>query len=874
MNRIARPLLTVLSVLAITSTGAAAQELLQAQSDAANRGLDYYFPAGTTFEPGIPSPAAFLGYPIGSYHTRHDRIVAYMQELARLSDKATYQEIGMTFEHRPMPVLTVTSTANHARLEEIRTRHLAASRGEIDAEAANDLPLIVHLGYGVHGNETSSAEAALLTAYWLVAGTGDVADHLANGVYHIEPNLNPDGRDRHTHWANMHRAEPFVADPLDREHNEVWPGGRTNHYWFDLNRDWFPLVNPESKARIDFHQRWRPNLVTDYHEMGANSTYFFEPSEPVGSWNPLLPERLYTDITMRFADDWAETLDDIGSLYFTREVYDNSYPGYGSTYPNFLGGLGLVFEQASARGHIQESSHHGILSFAFGIRNHLRTAMTTVRVAMDERDAMRAYQRQFFADAPAEAREYGADGWVFGDPVDWTLNRDFIDLLLRHRIEVRELAETVTLDGQAFEPGSAWVVPSSQPMHLLARSVFERTDTFADSVFYDASTWTLSLAYGIPDGEIRGGMPELGPAVEQAPDRAAPPVARSGIAYLMDWRLSESPRALHALQARGVRAEVTSRPLTVTTTSGAVDFGRGAISMPVGIQTLDADALHAAVSEVAREIGVPIHAAESGWAMDAPDLGSRAFLPVRAPRVLLPIGEGLSSYEAGQLWHLLDQRIGMAVSKVDVGDMGRVDWSRYDVLVLVSGSMGFLQGDRLDALRRWIRSGGTLVAIRGAAAWAAQNGLTPNIEAPGVGRRPGEEVADAPRRDYEVAGELSGAQSIGGSIWATDLDLTHPLGWGYQRRFLPVWRDHAYFFEPSANPYSTVARLTDTPHLSGYISAENEARLAGSPSVLADQLGGGSVVLLVDNPNFRGYWRGTNRLFLNALFFGDHIRTP
>ena len=866
--------LLALPLLWVGASPVGAQQLLQAQTDAATRGLDYYFPAGTTFEPSIPSPEEFLGYPIGSYHTRHDRIVAYMQELARLSDRATYQEIGMTFEHRPMPVLTVTSPANHARLEEIRTRHLAASRGEIDEDAANAIPLIVHLGYGVHGNETSSAEAALLTAYWLVAGTGEVDDHLSNGVFHIEPNLNPDGRDRHTHWANMHRAEPFVADPLDREHNEVWPGGRTNHYWFDLNRDWFPLVNPESRARIEFHQRWRPNLVTDYHEMGASSTYFFEPSEPVGSWNPLLPEHLYTDITMRFADDWAETLDDIGSLYFTREVYDNSYPGYGSTYPNFLGGLGLVFEQASARGHIQESSHHGILSFAFGIRNHLRTALTTVRVAMDERDAMRAYQRQFFADAPAEAQEYGAAGWVFGDPLDWTLNRDFIDLLLRHRIEVRELAEGVTLDGMTFQPGAAWVVPSSQPMHLLARSVFERTDTFADSVFYDASTWTLSLAYGIPDAEIRGGMPALGDRVTTAPDRAAPAVPRSGIAYLMDWRLSESPRALQALQARGVRAEVSGRPFTVRTASGMVDFGRGAISMPVGIQTLDPDALHAAVTDVAREVGVPIHAAETGWAVDVPDLGSRSFLPVRAPRVLLPIGDGLSSYEAGQLWHLLDQRIGMAVSKVDVGDMGRVDWSRYDVLVLVSGNLGFLQGNRLDALRSWIRGGGTLVAIRGAAAWAAQNGLTPNIAAPGVGRRVGEDASEEPRRDYDVAAEVSGAQSIGGSIWATDLDLTHPLGWGYQRRFLPVWRDHAFFFEPSGNPYSTVAQLTEDPHLSGYISDENEARLSGSPSVLADQLGGGSVVLLVDNPNFRGYWRGTQRLFLNALFFGDHIRAP
>ncbi len=234
----------------------------------------------------------------------------------------------------------------------------------------------------------------------------------------------------------------------------------------------------------------------------------------------------------------------------------------------------------------------------------------------------------------------------------------------------------------------------------------------------------------------------------------------------------------------------------------------------------------------------------------------------------------MSSYEAGQLWHLLDQRVGMPVTKVDTNDVGRVDWSRYDVLVLVSGSHAFLEGPRLDALRAWIRNGGTLVAIRGAAAWAARNGLTPDVEAPTVGRLPDEEAPEAERIDYERAGELQGAQAIGGSIWEADLDLSHPLGFGYTRRTLPVWRDHSYFFAPSGNAYSTVARFTDDPHLSGYVSDENEARLAGSPSVLADQLGRGSVVLLVDNPNFRGYWRGTNRLFLNALWFGDHIRTP
>lgn len=840
---------------------------------------EYFFPEGVTFASGIPSPEEFLGYPIGDFHTRHDRIVAYMQELARLSDRATYQEIGMTYEHRVMPVLTVTSPENHANLEAIRERHIAASdplSGAADP-AADDLPVVVHLGYGVHGNETSGSEAALLTAYWLVAGTDpEVAQFLDEGVFHIEPNLNPDGRDRHSHWANSNRAEPFVSDPLDREHNEVWPGGRTNHYWFDLNRDWLPLVHPESKARIDFHHRWRPHVVTDYHEMGTSSTYFFEPSEPVGSWNPLLPERLYTDITLRFADDWAEVLDDIGSLYFTKEVYDNTYPGYGSTYPNFLGGLGLVFEQASARGHIQDSSHHGVLTFAFTIRNHVRTSLATVRTAIEERSVLREYQADFFRSARDEAAADPVDGWIFGDAMDASLNRAFLDLLLRHRIEVYETAGEQEVDGSTFEAGSSWVVPASQPHYRLARSIFERTDTFADSVFYDASAWTTSLAYGIPDAELRGVELPLGDRVTSVAEPTLRAVASSGVSYLVDWRDSGAPTALRALLDRGVHVEVASSPFTAPTTEGPVEFGRGSFSVPVAVQSLDPDALRSAVNEAGREGGVQFYAATSGYSVEGIDLGSRGFSPVRTPKVLLPTGEGVSAYEVGQLWHLLDQRIGLAVTKVDVSDIGRVDWAEYNVLVLVSGNLSYLSGSRLEALQAWVRNGGTLIATRNAAAWAAQNGLTPNIDPPGFGAPRSEEAGEDEmgRRDYADAAEASGAQAIGGSIWAADLDITHPLGFGYQRRFLPVWRDHSLFFAPSENPYSTVAQLTDDPHLSGYISEENEARLANSPSVLADRLGGGAVVLLVDNPNFRGYWRGTTRLFLNALFFGDLISTP
>ncbi|MDT8370000.1 MAG: M14 family metallopeptidase, partial [Longimicrobiales bacterium] len=777
----ALPLLLALVLLPAAGSPAVAQD------------TSYFFPEGTTFDPAIPSPEAFLGYPIGSFHTRHDRIVAYMDTLAALSDRASVQIIGWTHEHRPMPVLTVSSPENLARLEEIRVAHLAATEAEPSAE----LPVIVHLGYGVHGNETSSSEAAMLTAYWLVAGTGaDVQRYRDEGIHHVEPVLNPDGRDRHTNWANMHRGEPFVTDPLDREHNEVWPGGRTNHYWFDLNRDWLPLVNPESRARIDFHHAWRPQVVTDYHEMGTSSTYFFEPSEPVGSWNPLLPERLYTDITMRFADDWASALDTLGALYFTKEVYDNTYPGYGSTYPNFLGGLGLVFEQASARGHAQESGHHGVLTFPFAIRNHLRTSLATVRVAVEEREALQEYQREFFRSGIEQAEAEGVGGWVFGDPHDASLNRAFLDLLLRHRIRVHALDSEVSAGGRAFAPGSAWVVPAAQPGYRLARSIFERTESFADSVFYDASTWTVSLAYGIPDGELGQGDLPLGPEVRAVPEPADLSVDESRIAYLLDWRDSGAPTALRALQAAGVRAEMSTRGWTSPTTRGEVELGRGSISVPVGIQTLSPDSLLRAVRAASRAGEVPIHAAISGYSIDGPDLGSRSFGPVRAPRILMPIGGGVSSYEVGQLWHLMDQRIGQPITKVDAGDLGRVDWAEYDVLVLVSGGIGSLfSGDRLERLRSWVREGGTLIAVRTAAQWAAANGFTPKIDPPGSEGSAADDEDETPARlPWADAAEISGAQAIGGSIWEAELDLTHPLAFGYTTPTLPVWRDHSMFF--------------------------------------------------------------------------------
>ena len=268
----------------------------------------YFYPNAGKFNPQIPTPEKFLGYPIGEQHTRHESLVAYFKELDKLSDRVSVEEIGKTFENRTQIAAIFTSKKNHDRIEEIRKEHLAGQSNG----ATENVPLVIHLGYNVHGNEPSSSEAAMLTAYYITASENEeTLKWLENMVILMDPVINPDGRDRHTHWANMHKGSPAVADPLDREHNEIWPGGRFNHYWFDLNRDWFLATFPETKNRINFFHKWRPYVQTDHHEMGTNSTFYFDPGEEASN-NPLVPNYLYKKIYPKYAEYFTKATDKIG----------------------------------------------------------------------------------------------------------------------------------------------------------------------------------------------------------------------------------------------------------------------------------------------------------------------------------------------------------------------------------------------------------------------------------------------------------------------------------------------------------------------------------------------------------------------------------
>ena len=837
---------------------------------------DYFFSGKTDFNEEIPSPAKFLGYEIGDFHTRHDRIVAYFYELARLSDRVHIQEIGKTYEQRSMIVATITSVQNYNNLENIRQEHLQLTDPQASLPAIGEMPVIIQLGYNVHGNEPSSSEAAMLTAYYLTASQDpEVLKYLEDAVIFVEPVLNPDGRDRHTNWANMHKGFPPVADANDREHNEVWPSGRVNHYWFDLNRDWLPLVHVESQARLKFYHTWYPNVVTDFHEMGTNSTYFFEPTKPFGSENPIIPRSNYDDLNNLLAPYFANAMDDIGSLYFTKEVFDNSYPGYGSTYPDIQGGLGLVFEQASSRGHLQESIH-GDVSFAFTIRNHLVNSLATVKGAVENREAFLRHQKEYFESAITQADGHYAQGYVFGDSGDRNRTKAFVDLLLQHKIKVYETGRDLEADNKTYREGASFIVPGNQPQFRMVATMFDTVTKFQDSLFYDTSAWSMAHAYGMPSSAMNKRQwrnVSLGEQIDSTFFNSQSfPVSRSDYAYLFSWEDYNAPALLHELQKEGIITKTAFKPFSIETLQGIKEFSNGSILVPVEIQKMPAEEIHSLISDLATTHKITVESVRGGFSTTGVDLGSGSFENLEVPKPLMLIGEGISQYEAGEIWHLMDNKLGMPLTKVDIIDFSGVKLENYNELILVNGNYRLLRDSDVERIRNWVEQGNTLILQKSAVTW----GITKKLieEELAVKKDTAAETTPNLRLDYASAEAVEGAKVIGGSMYRVDLDITHPLGFGYTNRDLVVYRNSNILLKPTKNPYSSVAVYKKDPLVSGYISSDNLEKLPGTASILVSKLGSGRVISFVDNPNFRGAWYGTNKLFFNALFFGSVIDVP
>lgn len=827
---------------------------------------DYYYPNTGNFDSKVPTPEAFLGYPVGSYYTRHDQIVAYFKELARVSNRVQFQVIGKTYEERQQVILTVSSPENLGKLEQIRQEHAAVTDPAKPALPAT-APVVVLLGYSVHGAETSSGEAALLTAYYFAANQSEETNKfLKESVILIDPSLNPDGRDRAATWHNGFKSFPPVADAADIEHNHAWPGGRTNHYLTDLNRDWLSAEQIESKNRLDFFHQWYPNVQIDFHEMGTNATYYFEPTPP-GNESLLLPQSSY-DFNVTLARYHVEALDKIGSLYFTKESFDNLAPVYGSTYPDYFGAVGVTFEQASSRGLAQESAT-GVVTFPFTIRNHVATGIATVRGAVAEKTGLFKLQKDFFASALTQAKANPAKAYIFGDSKDVSLTNKLLELVLRHRLKVYEINSDITVDGKKFEKGSAYIVPAEQPFYRIVNSVFDETTRFKDTTtFYSTTAWSIAHAYGVQYAKVTTPGFALGTAVTAVKLPQGQVLGgKSNYAYLLPWSEYNASRALYYLLSKGVVVKSTLKPFTLNTAAGKKQFGYGSLLIPVATQSVNADSVFAYVQQAASLSNLNFIAASTGFSVEGIDLGSNNITAVKKPEVAVLAGQGTSVGEVGQVWFLLNQHLNLPVTKLDVSSIGRASLDRYTTLILTGGTYRSIEKTDLDNLKNWLTKGGTLITFGSASAWAIQQGLVK--EKVFIDSSEFKTKGEVKRVDYVNRG-LGGRGGSG--ILSADIDITNPVAFGLTSRKIYINKIGSTILQPSRNKFATVAQYDAKPHVSGFISYDYLNNIAKSAALLIGQQGQGSVVLFAEDPSYRHYWHGTDRLLINSIFFGDKLR--
>ena len=818
---------------------------------------DYFLENNGPYNENIQSPEEFLGYEIGFEHTRHDLIVSYLNYLSNSSKKAEIIKYGESHEGRDLIMLTVSSTNNLSNLDKIKQEHLKYTVPKSNFEVNKNLPVIINLGYGVHGNEPSSAEAAILAAYTLVASENiKIKRLIENSVVFIDPTINPDGRDRHSQWANQYKSINLVADSNDAEHNEMWPKGRTNHYWFDLNRDWLLAINPESRGKLKWYHSWYPNVVTDFHEMGTNSNYFFEPMKRNASLKPLIPDENYSVLSPIFAEYYVKALDSIGSFYYTKESFDETYPGYGSSYPDVQGAVAILFEQASSRGHLQETNY-GTMSFGFTIRNQYLSSIATVEAAVENKDLLRDYQRRFFNSSVNEFKDEKIKAYEFGDMYDQNRNKAFIDKLLMHKIKV-------------YNSKGKFVVPVNQGQSRMVKNFFETHSKYVDSVYYDASAWSVSNIYNMKSKKLKSffGESEI-KSTENFIKNIK--VNKSNYAYILDWDDYNAAAALNLLQKNEIITYSAFKPFSVKVngTKSIKKFNYGSVLIPVSKQNISSEKLFSIVKEMQEKYDVPVYNSESGYSINGIDLGSNNFRINKPVKVAMLIGEGVNSYEAGEVWHLLDTRIGMPLTKIRLDQFSRISIDKYTTLVMVSGSYDQLDNKQIDKIKNWIEDGNTLITIAKGSSWAIDSDLINETLVKS------KNDTTYSRKRYVDASEHIGRERIGGVILNADLDLTHPLAFGYHDKSIPVYKNNNVFINKTKDDYSSVAIYSEDFHIDGYISELNRKEfIPGAASLIVSNVGSGRVIVFADNPNFRGTWYGTNKLFLNAIFLGDNISVP
>ena len=816
--------------------------------------LSYYLGDTSNYNQLIPTPESIIGHQVGEFHVSHDKLSHYVQEVSKNSDRVKLVNRGKTYENRTSWLMIITSESNHSRLEEIRKNHLELSNSKNKNIDVTNMPIVVYQGFSVHGDEPSGTNASLPLIYHLLASNSEETKELLNDVVILlDPSLNPDGLQRFSQWANSNKNQSLNPDNNDREYNQYWPRARTNHYWFDLNRDYLPNQLIESNFKIQTYTEWLPNIMTDHHEMGTNSSFFFQPGVPERK-NPLISD-LNQDLTREIATYHEEALNEIGSLYYSEESFDDFYFGKGSTYPDANGGIGILFEQGSSRGHIQESVN-GIITFPFTIKNQLATAFSTLKAAKNMRVKLLNYMKNFFDDQ-IDLNSKRTKNIVFGKLKDESTVYHLADILKSHKIKFNSISKDIVINGKKYLKDNSYIVPMNQPKRTLIEAMFYTQTKFKDSLFYDVSSWTLPLAFNInydyTDGLSQSNISSL---IDNEVEDLIKPNGmvdnKSDYAYIFEPHDYYTQAAIYQILDKGLRVKTATRKFSIK----GKDYDYGTYMIPVQNQELSSDEIYELLSKISIDYNVDFESHSTGIT-DGIDFGSNNFAIVRQPKIGLIVGDGVRSYDAGEIWHLLDTRYDIPISKLDVGNLGYIDLNKYSHIILADYS-----GRRInsDQIKEYVDNGGNLIAYRNSIRWVSDNLneielLSNDLVA--------EDVAFDERQAFY------GAQQTGGAIFKSSIDKSHPINYGIESSTLPLFRNSNVYMSKDKQSFNNPILYTNDPLMSGYVSEENLSLVKKSSPFKLIRKGRGKILLMTDNTNFRAFWFGTNRILLNMLFHSN-----
>ena len=844
---------------------------------------------GTTYDPKIPTIKAVLGYDHGERITTPAGVERYLRALAAAApDRTRLTEYGRSWQDRPLWLFIVGSREHIARLDGIRTarKDLTDPRppsSDVDALIRNQ-PVITALMHSVHGNEISGVDAALAEAYHLLAAQGDPTVDLImrESLVLIDPMQNPDGRARFIASNTHAHAKEADADPLSAEHDEGWPGGRSNHYLFDLNRDWFSTNHPESIGRVRYLLEWLPQVTVDLHEMGGDSQYYFPPAAAPNTPNTTQAQR---DWMVTFGRANADRFDARGFHYFNRETFDSFYPGYGASWPFFIGSLGKTFEMAGSRGLVWRRSDGTLLTYRDGVVRHFTAAIQTAATAAANRERL---LRDFVDYHRSAVAQGGTTEYVLVAGRDPARAARLADLLVRNGLQVRRVDAPVTVAGREVNAGS-FIVPLAQPMGRLARTLLDPHTSMGDAFIaeqdrrrklrlpdqiYDITSWSLPLLYDVDLLVSERATGAKATPWTGAPASVSVPAAKLG--YLIPWGTGAAS-AVHDIAAAGLTARASGAAFTL----GGRQFGIGTLIVRNDENPSDLPARLSTIATAHRLDVVPI---DSAWVEAGPSLGSNTVRVLKAPRVLLAWDAPTSSLSAGWARFSLERRFNQPVTTMRVGTMGRATLSNYDVIVLPAGSYGAALNDTMrDRLREWMRTGGTLITLGEASRWAASAGLLdtytelrdgrpdrPAGTAPAAGETARREKPEAYSFDEAITPPRERPEATSGVIVRVRVNMEHWLSSGTDGDVQVMVEGDRVFRPLTLDRGTNVGVYADGDRLvaGGLVWAEVRAQLSGKAYLMHQPVGDGHLIAFAEDPNFRGFTELTQMLLMNAIVFG------